>query len=167
MSDKPNVYRVDYFYHATGMDKPDRRFIGKFQAATEKAAIDAAIEHERRTRWQAMTQTEADWFRGCLSATIVFPRPQSRNNKTALPMGPPETLRELRLWHWFKAQAFRKSEAQFKIQITSDANYAYFTKLAKNRANVALWHEQAVCTLDQVVTGAALQDAIARGYTNG
>jgi hypothetical protein len=78
-------------------------------------------------------------------------------------------LRELRLWHWFKAQAMRKRQQQELSCIdllSPDHTYRYYNRRAANWARIAEWNESAVHTMDPFIEGSVENDARAKGYTN-
>ena len=69
------MFRVKYFYLATGMEGlADERDYGTFEAEDAKAAVEKALAHKHpkdKMYGPKNSYSTNDFIRGCLSATLV------------------------------------------------------------------------------------------------
>lgn len=68
-------YKVTFFLHCSGMEFPDKRDFGEWDAANPEDAVNKVLD----TSFLSCSPQDREYIRGCLSAKMVgtFPNPHA------------------------------------------------------------------------------------------
>lgn len=72
------IWNVNFFHHAQGMDFPDKRNFGEWEAANAEDAIRQVME----ASFKGCSPSDAEYIKGCLSARMVLRHPHPHAPRT-------------------------------------------------------------------------------------
>ena len=72
------IWHVTFFHHTQGMDFPDKRNFGEWEAPNADEAIRLVMD----ASFKGCTPQDAEYIRGCLSARMVMRHPHPHAPRT-------------------------------------------------------------------------------------